>query len=390
MTRTQVAIIGAGPSGLMLARLLHRKGVDSIVFEHRSRSYVEARIRAGLLEQGTVALLDEADVAQRLHREGLVHDGVAVAFADRVERIGLKSLTGEVMTIYGQTEITKDLGDALAADDVRILYETEVVALSGFDGARPRVTFSHHGLTEDIECDFIAGCDGFHGVSRRSIPANPVKTYERVYPFSWLGLLAETPPVSAELIYANHARGFALCSMRSPTRSRYYIQCAPDDRVENWPDERFWEELQSRLPASYAARMITGASIEKSIAPLRSSVIEPMRFGRLFLVGDAAHIVPPTGAKGLNLAAADVRLLYQALIEHYRTGTEGLLLDYSDRALARIWKATRFSWWFTSLMHKFSEEAFARKLQLAELEYLCESRAASTSFAENYVGLGLH
>jgi p-hydroxybenzoate 3-monooxygenase len=262
--------------------------------------------------------------------------------------------------------------------------------LSGFDGARPRVTFSHHGLTEDIECDFIAGCDGFHGVSRRSIPANPVKTYERVYPFSWLGLLAETPPVSAELIYANHARGFALCSMRSPTRSRYYIQCAPDDRVENWPDERFWEELQSRLPASYAARMITGASIEKSIAPLRSSVIEPMRFGRLFLVGDAAHIVPPTGAKGLNLAAADVRLLYQALIEHYRTGTEGLLLDYSDRALARIWKATRFSWWFTSLMHKFSEEAFARKLQLAELEYLCESRAASTSFAENYVGLGLH
>jgi p-hydroxybenzoate 3-monooxygenase len=373
----------------MLARLLHQNGVDSVVFEHRSRSYVEARIRAGLLEQGTVALLDQAGVAQRLHREGLVHDGVAVAFADRVERIGLKSLTGQVMTIYGQTEITRDLGDALAADDVRILYETEVVGLSGFDGARPRISFSHHGVTDDIECDFIAGCDGFHGVSRRSVPANSIQTYERQYPFSWLGLLAETPPVSPELIYANHARGFSLCSMRSPTRSRYYIQCAPGDRVENWPDERFWDELQSRIPQSYAKRMITGPSIEKSIAPLRSSVIEPMRFGRLFLVGDAAHIMPPTGAKGLNLAAADVQLLYQALLEHYRSGTEDLLLDYSGRALARIWKATRFSWWFTSLMHKFSEDAFARKLQLAELEYLCESRAASTSFAENYVGLGL-
>lgn len=389
MTRTQVAIVGAGPSGLMLSQLLHQNGVDSVVLEHRSRSYVEARIRAGLLEEGTVALLDEAGVAERLHREGLVHHGVELAFAGRVERIDLKTLTGAAVTIYGQTEITKDLGDALAAEGGRILYDAEVVALSGFDGARPQVTFRAGGVTEDLECDFIAGCDGFHGVSRRSVPENCIKMYERVYPFGWLGLLADTPPVSKELIYANHARGFALCSMRSRTRSRYYIQCTPSDRVEDWPDGRFWDELRSRLPESYAAQMVTGPSIEKSIAPLRSFVAEPMRFGRLFLVGDAAHIVPPTGAKGLNLAAADVRVLYHGLVERYRSGAETLLEEYSERALARIWKATRFSWWFTSLMHKFSEESFAHKLQLAELEYLCESRAASTTFAENYVGLKL-
>ncbi len=387
MTRTQVAIIGAGPSGLMLAQLLHQSGVDSVVLEQRSRSHVEGRIRAGLLEQGTVDLLDEACVAARLHREGLVHQGVELAFAGRVERIDLKTLTGRAVTIYGQTEITKDLGDARAAEGSRILYDTQDVALSGLDDARPRITFRHQGVSEDLECDFIAGCDGFHGVSRCSVPPSSIKTHERVYPFGWLGLLADTPPVSKELIYANHARGFALCSMRSRTRSRYYIQCPRSDRVEDWSDARFWDELRSRLPESYAERMVTGPSLEKSIAPLRSFVAEPMRFGRLFLVGDAAHIVLPTGAKGLNLAASDVRVLYHAIAEYYRTGTEVLLVAYSDRALARIWKATRFSWWFTTLMHKFSEDSFAHKLQVAELEYLCESRAASTSFAENYVGL---
>ena len=387
MTRTQIAIIGAGPSGLLLSQLLHRSGVDSVVLEQRSRDYVEARIRAGLLEQGTVDLLEEAGVGGRLHREGLVHDGVELAFAGRVERIELRGLTGSAMTVYGQTEITKDLGDAHAASGRRILYDAHEVALSGCDGTRPRVRFRHQGVVDELECDFVAGCDGFHGVSRPSVPTRAIKTYERVYPFGWLGVLADTPPVSQELIYANHARGFALCSMRSRTRSRYYIQCKPSDRAEDWSDGRFWDELRSRLPDIYANRMVTGPSIQKSIAPLRSFVAEPLRFGRLFLVGDAAHIVPPTGAKGLNLAAADARLLHQAVIEHYRNGSDRLLEEYSERALARVWKATRFSWWFTTLMHKFSEDSFAHKLQLAELDYLCGSRAASTSFAENYVGL---
>ena len=387
MTRTQVAIIGAGPSGLLLSQLLHRNGVDSVVLEQRSRDYVEARIRAGLLEQGTVDLLDEAGVSERLHREGLIHDGVELAFAGRVERIELKGLTGSAMTVYGQTEITKDLGDAHAASGRRILYDAHEVALSGYDGTRPRVRFRHRGVVDELECDFVAGCDGFHGVSRPSVPTRTIKTHERAYPFGWLGVLADTPPVSQELIYANHARGFALCSMRSRTRSRYYIQCTPSDRVEDWSDVRFWDELRSRLPDAYANRMVTGPSIAKSIAPLRSFVAEPLRFGRLFLVGDAAHIVPPTGAKGLNLAAADVRLLHRALIEHYKNGSETLLEEYSERALARVWKATRFSWWFTTLMHKFSDDSLAHKLQLAELDYLCGSRAASTSFAENYVGL---
>ena len=387
MTRTQIAIIGAGPSGLLLSQLLHRSGVDSVVFEQRSRDYVEARIRAGLLEQGTVDLLEEAGVGGRLHREGLVHDGVELAFAGRVERIELRGLTGSAMTVYGQTEITKDLGDAHAASGRRILYDAHEVALSGCDGTRPRVRFRHQGVVDELECDFVAGCDGFHGVSRSSVPTRTIKTYERVYPFGWLGVLADTPPVSQELIYANHARGFALCSMRSRTRSRYYIQCKPSNRAEDWSDGRFWDELRSRLPDIYANRMVTGPSIQKSIAPLRSFVAEPLRFGRLFLVGDAAHIVPPTGAKGLNLAAADARLLHQAVIEHYKNGSDRLLEEYSERALTRVWKATRFSWWFTTLMHKFSEDSFAHKLQLAELDYLCGSRAASTSFAENYVGL---
>lgn len=387
MIRTQVAIIGAGPSGLLLSQLLQRNGISSVVLEQRSRSYVEARIRAGLLERGTVELLEAAGAGERLRREGLVHDGVELAFAGRVQRIDLKALAGHAMTVYGQTELTKDLGDAHAALGGTVLYEATDVALDGFEGTHPRVAFTHQGVRDEVECDFIAGCDGFHGISRASVPAGSIQTHERVYPFGWLGVLAEVPPVSNELIYANHARGFALCSMRSMTRSRYYVQCTPVDKVEDWSDSRFWDELRARLPAGYASRMVTGPSIEKSIAPLRSFVAEPMRFGRLFLVGDAAHIVPPTGAKGLNLAAADVRMLYEGLVDYYRSGSGTLLGEYSARALARVWEATRFSWWFTTLMHRFSDDSFAQRLQVAELEYLVESPAASSSFAENYVGL---
>lgn len=387
MDRTQVAIIGAGPSGLLLSQLLSCHGIDSVVLELRSRDYVEARIRAGLLEQSTVDLLDMAGVGERLHREGLAHEGVALAFDGRILRIDLKSLAGSAMTVYGQTEITMDLGDARAASGGRVLYEATDVAPADFDGNNPRVTFTHRGSAMTLDCDFIAGCDGYHGVSRRSVPPAAIQTHERVYPFGWLGVLSETPPVAEELIYANHARGFAMCSMRSLTRSRYYIQCTPEDRIETWSDARFWDELRARLPEKHAERMVIGPSIEKSIAPLRSFVAEPMRFGRLFLVGDAAHIVPPTGAKGLNLAASDVRFLYQALVEFYRTGSEALIAEYSARALKRVWKATRFSWWFTTLMHRFSDDSLSHKLQLAELEYLEGSAAGSKSFAENYVGL---
>jgi len=387
MLRTQVTIVGAGPSGLLLSQLLQRNGIDSIVIERRSRAYVEARIRAGLLERGTVALLEEAGVGARLRREGLVHDGVELAFAGGVHRIDLRALSGHPMTVYGQTEITRDLGEARVAAGGSVLYEAEDVVLEEIAGTRPRVAFTREGRRHSIECDFIAGCDGFHGVSRQSLRAGTFATHERVYPFGWLGVLADVPPVADELIYANHARGFALCSMRSRTRSRYYLQCTPDDRVEDWSDERFWEELRRRLPSGHADRLTTGPSLEKSIAPLRSFVVEPMRFGHLFLVGDAAHIVPPTGAKGLNLAAADVRVLYQALIEHYRHGNPRLLDEYSARALTRVWAATRFSWWFTTLMHRFSDDSFAHRLQLAELDYLVGSPAASQAFAENYVGL---
>ncbi len=387
MKRTQVAIVGAGPSGLLLSQLLRRHGIDSVIVEQRSRDYVEARIRAGMLEQGTVELLREAGVGARLDREGLVHDGVEIAFDGRMLRIDLQALIGGTMTVYGQTELTKDLGDALAAADARVFYECGNVAISGFDSQQPQVTFVHRGVAVELACDFIAGCDGFHGVSRRSVPGDAIRLHERVYPFGWLGVLSDTPPVSHELIYANHEQGFALCSMRSLTRSRYYVQCTPEDKVEEWSDARFWDALRSRLPEPYASRLVTGPSIEKSIAPLRSFVAEPMRFGRLFLVGDAAHIVPPTGAKGLNLAAADVRVLYQALVEYYRSGSSTLIDEYSARALARVWKATRFSWWFTSMTHKFSDDSFAHKLQLAELDYLASSDVAARSFAENYVGL---
>jgi p-hydroxybenzoate 3-monooxygenase len=384
MPRTQVAIVGAGPSGLMLSQLLHRHGVDSVVLERQSRDYVEARIRAGLLEWGTVDLLNAAGAGTRMMREGLVHDGFELAFAGRSHRIDLKGLAGQHVLVYGQTELQKDLGDAAGE---RVVWEASNVTLHDFDGSRPRITYVRDGVTLELECDFIAGCDGYHGVSRASVPADRITQHERIYPFGWLGILADVPPVHDELIYANHARGFALCSMRSKTRSRYYLQCGLAEKLRDWPDDRFWVELAARLPPDHARHLVTGPSIEKSIAPLRSFVAEPMRFGRLFLVGDAAHIVPPTGAKGLNLAAADVRVLHQALVEYYRARSERLLDEYSTRALSRVWKATRFSWWFTTLMHKFSDEQFAHRLQEAELQYLSESEAGSRVVAENYVGL---
>jgi len=387
MSKTQVAIIGAGPSGLLLSQLLHMRGIESIVLERQTREYVEARIRAGLLEWGTVDLLNEAGVGARMMREGLAHDGVELAFDRRTHRIDLKALTGQRVMVYGQTEIQKDLADARVASGGCIVWEAKDLAIHDFDGGRPRVSYVQGGQRRQIECEFIAGCDGFHGVTRASVPKARLTLYERIYPFGWLGILAQVAPVAEELVYANHSRGFSLCSMRSKTRSRYYLQCPLDDNVDSWPDQRFWDELQARLPEKYASRLITGPSIEKSIAPLRSFVAEPMRFGRLFLVGDAAHIVPPTGAKGLNLAVADVRVLYQAMVEYYRAGNETLLHEYSARALARVWKATRFSWWFTTLMHRFSDESFAYKMQLAELEYITGSQAAALAFAENYVGL---
>ncbi len=384
MHRTQVAIIGAGPSGLLLSQLLHMHGIDSIVLERQSRAHVEERIRAGLLEWSTVELLKEAGVGARMMREGLVHGGLLLAFDGRAHRIDLEGLAGRSMLVYGQTEIEKDLADVVGD---RVVWEAKEAAIHEFDARTPWVSYEKAGVRHEIACDFIAGCDGYHGLTRASVPADRITQIERSYPFGWLGILADVPPVNDELIYASHANGFALCSMRSKTRSRYYLQCPRDERIESWPDERFWAELRARLPAGYADRLIEGPSIEKSIAPLRSFVAEPMRFGRLFLVGDAAHIVPPTGAKGLNLAAADVSVLSAALVDYYRSGSATALDEYSPRALSRVWRATRFSWWFTTLLHKFSDEPFARKLQLAELDYLTESRAASQALAENYAGL---
>jgi p-hydroxybenzoate 3-monooxygenase len=387
--KTQVAIIGAGPSGLLLAALLHRAGIDTVVIEQRSPDYVLSRIRAGVLEQGTVNLLDLAGVGQRAHAQGLVHSGFALGYRNSEHRIDLHSLTGgKNVMVYGQTEVTRDLMDARTAAGLTTVYAAQEVALHDFDGAKPRVTYFKDGTAHELHCDFIAGCDGFHGVSRASVPASALKTFEKVYPFGWLGVLADTPPVAHELIYANHERGFALCSMRSTTRSRYYVQCASDDKVENWSDAAFWDELRLRLSPEAAQSLITGPSIEKSIAPLRSFVAEPMRFGSLFLAGDAAHIVPPTGAKGLNLAASDVHYLSCGLIEHYGEHSSAGLNAYSDRCLRRVWKAVRFSWWFTTLMHKFPDGGeFAQKVQEAEISYLLSSQAAATSLAENYVGL---
>ncbi len=387
--RTQVAIIGAGPSGLLLAQLLHKAGVDAVLLEARSPDYVLGRIRAGVLEQVTVDLLAEAGVDARLKAEGLPHDGFNLSFGGELHRIDLHALTGKRVTVYGQTEVTRDLMEARTTAGLPTVYEAKNISLHGIEGRSPRVRYTVEGRAHELECDFIAGCDGYHGVSRQSIPADVLRTYEKVYPFGWLGILAEVPPVEHELIYANHERGFALCSMRSATRSRYYIQCPYEEKAEEWSDEAFWAELKRRIPPETAERLVTGPSIEKSIAPLRSFVAEPMRFGRLFLAGDAAHIVPPTGAKGLNLATGDVGYLSRALAEHYR-GSDAGIDHYSERCLRRVWKAERFSWWFTSLMHRFPESGdFGLKMQRAELDYLVGSQAASTAMAENYVGLPL-
>ena len=389
--RTQVAIVGGGPAGLLLGQRLHQAGIDAVILEQRSAAYVLGRIRAGVLEQGTVDLMDQLGVGQRMHGQGLVHGGFDLGFRNTRQRIDLHRLThGRQVMVYGQTELTRDLMDARSACGAVTEYEAEDVALHDFDGAAPRVTWRRQGVTHELQCDFIAGCDGFHGVSRASVPPAALKVFERSYPFGWLGVLSDTPPVSHELIYSNHERGFALCSMRSLTRSRYYIQCPADDSVARWSDQAFWDELRRRLDPESAERMVTGASIEKSIAPLRSFVAEPMRFGRLFLAGDAAHIVPPTGAKGLNLAASDVQYLAQGLIEHYQQRSDAGIDRYSERCLRRVWNAVRFSWWFTSLMHRFPDGGeFGQKVQEAEIGYLLHSEAAATVLAENYVGLPL-
>ncbi len=387
--RTQVVIIGSGPAGLLLGQLLHTYGIDNIIVERKDRDYILARIRAGVLEQGTVKLLDQVGASSRLHREGLIHDGIELAFGGVRHRIDMKAATGgKTVTVYGQTEVTHDLMDARANAGLTTIYDADQVTPLDFDGENPRVTYVRNGTAHEIACDYIAGCDGFHGVSRQSVPAKAIRQFERAYPFGWLGLLSETPPVSPELIYTKHARGFALCSMRSHTRSRYYVQCSLEDRVENWSDDQFWDELKLRLDEEAADQLVTGPSIEKSIAPLRSFVAEPMQFGRLFLAGDAAHIVPPTGAKGLNLAASDVHYLAEALREVYGDKSSAGIDAYSAKALARVWKAERFSWWMTSMLHLFPDtDEFSARIQLAELNYLVGSGAATTSLAENYVGL---
>ncbi|MDB5526144.1 MAG: pobA [Rhizobium sp.] len=385
--RTQVAIIGSGPAGLLLGALLDNAGIDNVILDRVDRQYILSRIRAGVLESGTAAMLDHAGAGARMHQEGLVHDGFSLSFAGRRHRIDLKGLTGKSVMVYGQTELTRDLMDHRERLDGKTIYNAKHVTPYDFDD-KPYVTYEKDGATHRIACDFIAGCDGYHGVSRASVEGRGLEHFEKIYPFGWLGVLADVPPVDHELIYANHTRGFALCSQRSLTRSRYYIQVPLEDKVEQWSDQAFWDELRRRLPRDVAEAMITGPSIEKSIAPLRSYVAEPLRFGSLFLVGDAGHIVPPTGAKGLNLAASDVHYLFEGLREFYAEKSNACIKAYSGRALARIWKAERFSWSMTSLTHRFPANGeFDQKVQESELDYLSSSNAARTAMAENYVGL---
>ncbi len=387
--RVQVVIVGGGPAGLLLSQLLHVHGVESVVLERRTRMHVMQRVRAGVLEPGTVDLLGQAGVAARLRAEGLVHEGFDIAFANRRYRIDLAALTGgRTVTVYGQTEVTRDLFAARDRAGGVVVDGAEDVMLHDLAGSAPYVTYRRGGECWRIDCEFVAGCDGFHGVSRRSVPRSILREYEQVYAFGWIGILSRTPPVSRELIYARHARGFALCSMRSPALSRYYLQCSSEDSMNDWPDERFWSELRRRLPEDTAQALVTGPSLEKGIAPMRSFVVEPLRHGRLFLVGDAAHIVPPTGAKGLNLAASDVHYLSRALADHFGRNDDSGLRNYSRTALARVWKCQRFSWWMTSLLHRFpGSGGFRERMQRAELEYLFSSPAAMASLAENYVGL---
>jgi p-hydroxybenzoate 3-monooxygenase len=384
-----VVIIGGGPSGLLLAQLLDLRGLESIVIESRAAGYVKARVRAGVIEYGTAQILRDAGVGARMDAEGIVHDGTVIASNGEGFRIDFRELTDKTVMVYGQTELTKDLYQARADRNGAVLDEADDVALHDLDTENPRVTFTRAGDRFEVRARFVAGCDGFHGVSRAAVAPERLRTYELVYPFGWLGILSETPPVHEELIYASHAEGFALCSMRNPMLSRYYVQCPTDDRVEDWSDDRFWNALRHRLPADTAERLVTGPSIEKSIAPLRSFVAEPLRHGSLFLAGDAAHIVPPTGAKGLNLALSDVSILAEAFAAFFADGTSALVDAYSDRALGRVWNAVRFSWWMTTLLHRFPEAAGTIRphLQRAELRYLMTSRAAQTTLAENYVGL---
>ena len=386
--RTQVAIIGAGPAGLFLAHLLRQAGVAAVILEQKTRAYVEGRVRAGVLESITVELLERLGIGERVRREGLVHTGVNIAHEGDLFRIDFAALTGGAITVYGQQEVMKDLFDAAEARELDVVFEAEQVHPHGFESDAPHVAWRKDGREHRLDCDVIVGCDGFHGASRAAVRPGALSVYERVYPFGWLGILADVPPANAELIYCNHARGFALASMRSATRSRYYIQCSLTEQPEAWPDDRFWDELSLRMGERAAAGVVRGPAIEKTIAPLRSFVAEPMRHGRLFLAGDAAHIVPPTGAKGLNLAVSDVIILAEALAEYFADGSEAGLNAYSARALARVWTAERFSWWFTRLTHRFPDgDDFERRLCLAELDYLRGSRSAQTVFAENYVGL---
>ncbi len=384
--RTQVAIVGAGPAGLMLGQLLTRSGIDNVIVERQSPDYVLGRIRAGVLEQGTVDLLEQAGAGSRMRAEGLRHTGFSLCFDGDELRIDLDKLTGRAVVVYGQSEVTRDLMALRAAAGTPTLYEAKDVELHDIGGS-PRLAFTKDGVRGELACDFVAGCDGFHGVSRASVPTAAIRIFERVYPFGWLGVLVDRPPVAHELIYAHHARGFALCSMRSATRSRYYLQCRMDETPDAWPDERFYAELASRLPPGTAAALQPGPSIEKSIAPLRSFVAEPLRFGQLFLAGDAAHIVPPTGAKGLNLAMQDVRVLHEAFADHYRGGTDGGIEHYSARVLDRIWRTERFSWSLTTLLHSFPEaDAFTRRIQRAEFDAIVASPLLQTVLAENYIG----